>query len=101
MEPVGSIVEERFACAAEDCAVQWKISPAYDDIGEKLMALRKEAWDRYSLRALWNVRPDATLGAMRSVANALRCYGDMDAAFLAGAILREVDRREEGRGASR
>ena len=72
MVPVGGIVDgERFSCAAEDRATDWGCVPAYDDIGERLMTLRKEAWDRYSLRALWNIRPDATLA--QCAASPARC----------------------------
>ena len=92
----GAVIEERFRSRAEDRAAQWKRAPVYDDIGERLMELRKEAWDGYAQRALWNIPPDATLGAMRSVAWALRFHGDMKAAFLAEDILREVDRQENG-----
>ena len=92
----GTVIEERFRSRAEDRAIEWKRSLAYHDIGDRLMELRKEAWDGYAYRALWNIRPDATLGAMRSVAWALRLYGDMKAAFLAEDILQEVDRQENG-----
>ena len=86
-------IDGRFACRAEERAAQQGRALKYDDIGDRLMALRKEAWDNYDLRALWNRRGDATLNAMRGVAEALRLYGDLEAAYLAAAILREVERQ--------
>lgn len=86
-------IDERFFCQAEHRARQRGRTLKYDDIGDGLMALRKEAWDKYDLRALWSVRGDATLSAMRGVARALRLNGDLEAAYLAAAILREVERR--------
>ena len=86
-------IDGRFMCRAEDRAAQQGRTLKYDDIGDKLMALRKDAWDKYELRALWNRRGDATLNAMRGVARALRLYGDLEAAYLAAAILREVERQ--------
>ncbi len=86
-------IDRRFLCRAEERAAQQGRALQYDDIGDRLMALRKEAWDKYDLRALWNRRGDATLDAMRGVASALRLYGDLEAAHLAAAILREVERR--------
>ena len=86
-------IDGRFVCQAEHRAQQRGRTLKYDDIGDGLMALRKEAWDKYDLRALWSTRGDATLNAMRGVARALRLYGDLDAAYLAAAILREVERQ--------
>ena len=86
-------IDGRFLCRAEERAARQGRTLKYDDIGDRLMALRKEAWDRYDLRALWNRRGDATLNAMRGVARALRLYGDLEAAHLAAAILREVERQ--------
>ena len=87
-------IDERFRYHAEDRAVQQGRPLVYDDIGEKLMELRKVAWDRYDLKALWNIPGHATLEAMRSVAHALRGRGDLAAVHLAAAILDEVDRQE-------
>ena len=57
------------------------------------MELRKLAWDRYHARALWSTPPHATYGTMRAVAGALRDHGDLEAAYLAAAIDREIGRR--------
>lgn len=65
----------------------------YEEIGERLMELRKIAWDRYHARALWSTPVHATYAAMRAVAGALRDYGDLEAAYLAAAILREIEAR--------
>ena len=86
-------VDERFRCAAEDRAVQQARPVTYHDIGEQLMELRKLAWDRYHARALWSTPPHATYGTMRAVAGALRDHGDLEAAYLAAAIDREIGRR--------
>ena len=92
----GSMIDERFRCAAEDRAAQQAslgVKVRYEDIGERLMELRKEAWDRYGATALWHVPPDATYAAMSAVADGLRSDGDLQAAYLAAAILREIKAR--------
>ncbi len=69
------MIDERFRCAAEDRAAQQAclgVQARYEDIGERLMELRKEAWDRYGATALWSVPPHATYGAMSAVAVGLR-----------------------------
>ena len=91
-----SRIDERFICAAEARAAQQAdlgVTVRYEDIGERLMELRKIAWDRYGATALWYVPPHATYGTMGEVADGLRCYGDLEAAYLAAAIIREVDAR--------
>ena len=92
----GGMIEERFRCAAEDRAAQQAclgVKVKYEDIGEQLMGLRKEAWDRYGATALWHVPPHATYAAMSAVAAGLRDNGDLEAAYLAAAILREIKAR--------
>ena len=90
------MIDERFRCAAEDRAAQQAclgVRVRYEDIGDRLMELRKEAWDRYHARALWSTPTHATYGTMRAVAGALRDHGDLEAAYLAAAILREIEAR--------
>ena len=89
-------INERFICAAEARAAQQAdlgVTVRYEDIGERLMELRKIAWDRYGTTALWYVAPHATYGTMDEVADGLRCYGDLEAAYLAAAIIREIEAR--------
>ena len=89
-------IDERFICAAEARASQQAslgIKVRYEDIGERLMELRKIAWDRYGATALWYVPPHATYGTMDEVADGLRSYGDLEAAYLAAAILKEIKAR--------
>ena len=88
-----SPIDSRFACDAELRARQTGLAVKYEDIGDRLMELRKIAWDRYGAHCLWNVPPHATCGALRGVANGLRNSGDLEAAFLAAAILREIEKR--------
>ena len=85
--------DERFRCGAELRADRFGIRLQYDDIGERLMELRKEAYDKYDGRALTNVPGHATLAGMRAVAGSLRDNGDLEAAYLAAAIDREIRRR--------
>ncbi|MDE0303421.1 MAG: hypothetical protein OXI87_00845 [Albidovulum sp.] len=90
------MIDERFRCAAEDRAAQQAslgVRVRYEDIGDRLMELRKEAWDRYGATALWSVPPHATYGAMSAVTEGLRTDGDLEAAYLAAAILREIETR--------
>ena len=89
-------IDERFICAAEARTAQQAslgVTVRYEDIGERLMELRKIAWDRYGATALWYVPPHATYGTMREVADGLRSYGDLEAAYLAAAILKEIKAR--------
>ena len=89
-------IDERFICAAEARTAQQAslgIKVRYEDIGERLMELRKIAWDRYGATALWYVPPHATYGTMRAVADGLRSNGDLEAAYLAAAILKEIEAR--------
>ena len=89
-------IDERFICAAETRTAQQAslgIKVRYEDIGERLMELRKIAWDRYGATALWYVPPHATYGTMSEVADGLRSYGDLEAAYLAAAILKEIKAR--------
>ena len=92
---IKSSVDERFRCAAENRAIQQDRPVEYQDIGGRLMELRKLAWDRYHARALWSTPPHATYGTMRAVAGALRDHGDLEAAYLAAAIDREIERRTD------
>ncbi len=84
----------RFSCLAEQRAARRGRTLKYEPIGDRLMALRKQAWDRYDTRALQNTPGDATLDAMRGVACDLRRYGDMQAVHLAAAIISEVKKQE-------
>ena len=89
-------IDQRFRCAAEDRAAQQAslgVRVRYEDIGERLMELRKIAWDRYGATALWYVPPHATYGTMEEVADGLRSNGDLEAAYLAAAILKEIGSR--------
>ena len=89
-------IDERFICAAEARAAQQAslgVKVRYEDIGERLMELRKIAWDRYGATALWYVPPHATYSTMDEVANGLRRNGDLEAAYLAAAILKEIEAR--------
>ena len=86
-------IDQRFSCGAELRAARFGIALQYDDIGERLMELRKVAWDRYDASALWSVPPHATYDSMYAVIDGLRSYGDLEAAYLAAAILQEIERR--------
>lgn len=89
-------IEDRFICAAEARTAQQAslgVKVRYEDIGERLMELRKIAWDRYGATALWYVPPHATYSTMDEVANGLRRNGDLEAAYLAAAILKEIKAR--------
>ena len=89
-------IDERFICAAEARAAQQAslgVKVRYEDIGERLMELRKIAWDRYGATALWYVPPHATYSTMDEVANGLRRNSDLEAAYLAAAILKEIEAR--------
>ena len=89
-------IDERFICATEARAAQQAslgVKVRYEDIGERLMELRKIAWDRYGATALWYVPPHATYSTMEEVADGLRSNGDLEAAYLAAAIIREIDSR--------
>ncbi len=91
-----SKIDERFRCAAEDRAAQQAclgVEVRYEEIGERLMEFRKIAWDRYGVTALWYVPPHATYAAMEEVADGLRSNGDLEAAYLAAAILKEIKSR--------
>ena len=93
---VDNRIDERFICAAEARAAQQAslgVKVRYEDIGERLMELRKIAWDRYGATALWYVPPHATYSTMDEVANGLRRNGDLEAAYLAAAILKEIKAR--------
>ncbi len=83
----------RFYCGAELRARRFGITLKYEDIGERLMFLRKEAYDKYDGRALTNIPGHATYGGMRGIAESLRENGDLEAAFLAAAIDEEISRR--------
>ena len=87
------MIEERFRCMAEQRAARFGITPKYEDMGDQLMELRKIAWDRYGAQALWSVPPHATFDSMRAVIDGLRSHGDLEAAYLAAAILREIECR--------
>ncbi len=93
---IGNLVNSRYRCRAEEAAARFGFELRYDDIGDRLMALRKEAFDRYDARALWSTPGHATLAGMRGVAEALRNNGDLEAAYLAAEILSEVERRGGG-----
>ncbi len=86
-----SAIDKRFICAAEVRASQQARAIEYEEIGERLMELRKTAWDKYHALALWNTPPHATFDCMRAVAEDLRVNGDLEATFLAAAIDREVE----------
>ena len=89
-------IDECFICAAEARAAQQAslgVEVKYEDIGERLMELRKIAWDRYGATALWYVPPHATYSTMEEVAEGLRCNGDLEAAYLAAAIIQEIKAR--------
>lgn len=89
-------IDERFICAAEARAAQQAdlgVTIRYEDIGERLMELRKIAWDRYGATALWYVPPHATYNTMEEVADGLRSNGDLEAAYLAAAIIKEIKAR--------
>ena len=94
--PPGGLIVDRFRCAAEDRAARQArlgVKVRYEDIGERLMELRKIAWDRYGSTALLSAPVDATYGAMSAVADGLRSGGDLKAAFLATEILKEIKER--------
>ncbi len=92
------MIDNRFRCSAEQRAVRFGINLRYEDIGDRLMELRKIAWDRYDTSALWSVPPHATYDSMHAVVDGLRSDGDLEAAYLAAAILREI-RSRTGRAA--
>ncbi|MCY3875705.1 MAG: hypothetical protein OXF88_15620 [Rhodobacteraceae bacterium] len=89
---IGKKVDSRFKCRAEERAARFGFELKYEGIGDRLMELRKEAFDKYDLRALWSTPGHATLAGMRGVAEALRNNGDLEAAYLAAEIIREVER---------
>lgn len=78
----------------EQAVRRFGITLRHDDIGERLMELRRTAWDRYGCTALWYLAGHATLGSMRAVARGLQSNGDLAAARLAAEILSEVERQE-------
>ena len=92
------MIDERFRCSAEQRAARFGITIQYEDIGNRLLELRKIAWDRYDTSALWSVPPHATYDSMYAVVDGLRTDGDLEAAYLAAAILREI-RARTGRAA--
>ena len=87
------MIDRRYRCSAEQRAARFGITLEYEDIGNRLMELRKIAWDRYDTSALWSVPPHATYDAMHAVVDGLRSDGDLEAAYLAAAILREIRSR--------
>ncbi len=89
-----SLVPERFRCEADRRASRVRIDLAFEDIGEELLSLRKQAFDTSFGRSLWNVPGHATRPGMKAVANALRSCGSMRDARLGSAILEAVARRE-------
>ena len=98
-DAISNTVNSRFRCRAEERAARFGLKLKYEDIGDRLMELRKEAFDKYDVRALWSTPGHATLTGMRGIAEALRNNGDLEAAFLAAAIFREVE-KEGGDGAA-
>lgn len=90
------MIDERHRCGAEQRAVRFGITVRYENIGDRLMELRKIAWDRYDSSALWSVPPHATYSSMIEVADGLRSDGDLEAAYLAAAILQEISLRKAG-----
>ena len=86
-------IDPRYHCEAEERARRFCITLEYEDIGAKLMELRREAFEKYGCQALWNIPGDATYSGMQTVAGHLRSYGDLEAAYLAAAILKEIERR--------
>lgn len=89
------MIEKRFRCMAEQRATRFGITLEYEDLGDRLMELRRIAWDRYGAQALWSVPPHATFDSMHAVIDGLRSYGDLEAAYLAAAILREIECRTD------
>ena len=87
------MIRERFRCGAELRAARFGIVLQYEDIGDRLMELRKEAYDRYDGRALTNLPGHAKFGGMRAIVHSLRDDGDLAAAWLAANILREMEAR--------
>ncbi len=88
-----SVIDRRHRCSAEQRAARFGIALKYEDIGERLMELRKIAWDRYGATALWSTPPHATYDSMYAVVDGLRSDGDLEAAYLAAAILKEIGMR--------
>ncbi len=80
-------IPEKYHCLAEQRSRRFQIDLEYEDIGDELMNLRKQAFDLYGATCLWNIPGDATIDGMRSVAKGLRNYGDLKAAHLAIEIL--------------
>ncbi len=80
-------IPERFRCGAERRAARYGIRLEYGDIGQNLLALRKEAYDLYGTKCLWSVPGHATIGGMKGIAGALQDYGNLAAARLAAEIL--------------
>ena len=78
---------ERYHCMAEERARRFGFTIQYDDIGEELLALRKQAFDLYGATCLWNVRGNATITGLRALAEGLHSHGDLGAARLAAEIL--------------
>jgi len=83
-------IPERFHCMAEQRAKRFRINLEYDDIGEELLLLRKQAYDFYGDICLWNIPGHATISGLRGIAGGLQKYGDLNAARLAAKILKKT-----------
>ncbi|MCY3674827.1 MAG: helix-turn-helix transcriptional regulator [Rhodobacteraceae bacterium] len=83
-------IPERFHCMAEQRAKRFRINLEYDDIGEELLLLRKQAYDLYGDICLWNIPGHATISGLRGIAGGLQKYGNLNAARLAAKILEKT-----------
>ncbi len=83
-------IPERFHCMAEQRAKRFRINLEYEDIGEELLLLRKQAYDFYGDICLWNIPGHATISGLRGIAGGLQKYGDLNAARLAAKILKQT-----------
>ncbi|MCY3725422.1 MAG: helix-turn-helix transcriptional regulator [Rhodobacteraceae bacterium] len=84
-------IPERFHCMAEQRAKRFRIDLEYEDIGEELLLLRKQAYDFYGDICLWSVPGHATISGLRGIAGGLQDYGDLNAARLAAKILEKTE----------
>ena len=84
-------IDRRHRSEAEEYAKQFRIKLECENIEARLLELRKNANEKRGCQALWNIPGDATYSGMRVVAEKLRDFGDLEAAYLAAAILKEIE----------
>lgn len=78
--------------AIVDLAAKLRFEYRAANQSSELLAIHKEAMDKYGTRCFWNMKPSATPDGMRVVAIQLRKYGGMDAWRLASKIKEVLER---------